>query len=1086
MFNKKHLEKFVFSIPVSITLLLIFAVSIAYATFVESKQGTEIARNLVYNAVWFEVLLVLLIVNLCGSIFKYQLINKKKWTVLMFHLAFICILAGSAITRYFGYEGIMHIRQGETSNLISLDKTGIHVEIDKNGQKTTENYDVHFSADQANQFAQDIQVGNKTIHIENKMFVPNAIETLTESESGKPAVGIFLMSGAESSSDFTLWGDDPQTYGNVTFGFSGNKNTDISFSIKNNELYFSSKNAVSRTGMDASGMIDRKNAIDLAANTDIKAEENTVYRTGKVVFMIRGYYAKATNTLAPASSMSDEMSNVGRDACQFSVSDGKTTKQVNVFENENSSSDFATCTIDGYTVKIAYGKLAKELPFSLTLKKFELDRYPGSMSPSSYASEITLTDQEYRTVRPYRIYMNNILNYRGYRFFQSSYDDDEMGTILSVNHDYLGTLVTYVGYFFMFLGMILTFFNKNSRFRSLLRQLNQLQSKRKSLVILLLALSSITTSLLAGTQEQEHIDKLSKILIQNEAQGRIEPFGSYAADVIRKIYKHDTYKNQSAALVLMEMSADPDHWRDQIMIKVAHDGLANELGAVNGYVSYNQLFDSNGNYKLAEQVDQAYRKEEAQRNKYEKEIINVDERINICTEIYMHNFLALFPDKNTTDGHWKYSDIASNESAVTSTGQTCPYVSSGGKSETMPEAMQAEDTLNMSAMSGHCTRNDAGNPHAGLWVGSTGLFETYLSSVKTALSNDNWQPANESLNKIVQYQQKYGGSSLPSATRVNLEILYNKLDVFLNLMIVYAIIGIILLLLHFWDILKPNSKLEKVLQWGIYPLGLLFIIYTLGLAMRWYVSGHAPWSNGYESMVFVGWATSLSGFLFARKSPLAFSLTAILAAIALSVAAMSWMNPEITNLVPVLKSYWLIVHVAVITSSYGFLAMGAMLGLLNLILICLRKPKNEIRINGILKEISLIIELSLIIGLFMLTIGTFLGGIWANESWGRYWGWDPKETWALVSVLVYAIIVHLRMIPKLNNFYVLSTAALLGFGSVIMTFVGVNYYLTGMHSYGQGNPPAIPAGIYVALILLFLIVYGAYLADKKYRDQKSK
>lgn len=404
----------------------------------------------------------------------------------------------------------------------------------------------------------------------------------------------------------------------------------------------------------------------------------------------------------------------------------------------------------------------------------------------------------------------------------------------------------------------------------------------------------------------------------------------------------------------------------------------------------------------------------------------------------------------------------------------------------MPEAMQAEDTLNRSDMSGHCTRNDAGNPHAGLWVGSTGLFETYLSSVKTALSNGNWQPANESLNKIVQHQQKYGGSSLPSATRVNLEILYNKLDVFLNLMIVYAIIGIILLLLHFWDILKPNSKLEKVLQWGIYPLGLLFIIYTLGLAMRWYVSGHAPWSNGYESMVFVGWATSLSGFLFARKSPLAFSLTAILAAIALSVAAMSWMNPEITNLVPVLKSYWLIVHVAVITSSYGFLAMGAMLGLLNLILICLRKPKNEIRINGILKEISLIIELSLIIGLFMLTIGTFLGGIWANESWGRYWGWDPKETWALVSVLVYAIIVHLRMIPKLNNFYVLSTAALLGFGSVIMTFVGVNYYLTGMHSYGQGNPPAIPAGIYVALIVLFLIIYGAYLADKKYRDQKSK
>jgi len=251
------------------------------------------------------------------------------------------------------------------------------------------------------------------------------------------------------------------------------------------------------------------------------------------------------------------------------------------------------------------------------------------------------------------------------------------------------------------------------------------------------------------------------------------------------------------------------------------------------------------------------------------------------------------------------------------------------------------------------------------------------------------------------------------------------------------------------------------------------------LVVRWYVSGHAPWSNGYETMIYVGWATSLAGFIFVKRSPITLAVTTVLASIILFVAGMSWMNPEITNLVPVLKSYWLVVHVAVITASYGFLAMGALLGMLNLILMILRNKRNNQNISFTILEVSYIIEMALMIGLLMLTIGSFIGGVWANESWGRYWGWDPKETWALVSILVYSIILHLRRVPGLKSIFSLSSLALVGIGSVLMTFFGVNYYLSGMHSYGQGDPPPIPNSLYIAIVVVILLIWGAYRSEKR-------
>jgi cytochrome c-type biogenesis protein CcsB len=249
--------------------------------------------------------------------------------------------------------------------------------------------------------------------------------------------------------------------------------------------------------------------------------------------------------------------------------------------------------------------------------------------------------------------------------------------------------------------------------------------------------------------------------------------------------------------------------------------------------------------------------------------------------------------------------------------------------------------------------------------------------------------------------------------------------------------------------------------------------------MRWYIAGHSPMSNGYESMIFISWVTLLAGFIFSRKSAFALSATAVLAGMTLMVAHLSFMDPEITNLVPVLKSYWLTLHVSVITGSYGFLGLGAILGIITMILLTLTNSKNKDRISNTIDELTVINFRTITLGLYFLTIGTFLGAVWANESWGRYWGWDPKETWSLITVVIYALVTHSRMIPGMKDIYTFNLLSLFAFSSVLMTYFGVNYYLSGLHSYASGDPVPIPAFVYIAVSLLIALALVAYFKYNK-------
>ncbi len=350
----------------------------------------------------------------------------------------------------------------------------------------------------------------------------------------------------------------------------------------------------------------------------------------------------------------------------------------------------------------------------------------------------------------------------------------------------------------------------------------------------------------------------------------------------------------------------------------------------------------------------------------------------------------------------------------------------------------------------------------------------YFGSIDEAMKSGDWKKADEALARIDKFQRFVGASVYPNDTKSKVEIFYNKANVFEQLWPLYFVVGFTLLILSFIKIIKPAFREEWLSKVSFSLLVLFFAAHTAGLVMRWYISGHAPWSNGYESMIYIGWASVLAGFIFSKRSMMTMAATAIMTGLILFVAHLNWMDPQVTNLVPVLQSYWLAIHVAMITASYGFLGLGALLGMITLILFILKNEKNSNRLNLAIKELNAINEMSLIVGLVLLTIGNFLGGVWANESWGRYWGWDPKETWALVTILVYAVVIHLRMIKGAYSDYIFSVVSLLAFTAVLMTYFGVNYYLAGMHSYAKGDPVPVPDFVPWTYAVIAIVIAMAY------------
>lgn len=1007
-------------------LLVIFAVSIAYATFIENDYGTVTAKILIYNALWFEALLGLLGINLIGSLFKYDLLNRRKWPVSLFHLSFVIILIGAAITRYYGYEGTMHIREGESSDFILSQSAYVIMEATDGNQTVREETKVMFSPNTANNFSESVELNGQTVEVENLQYMPSASETIVIDPLGEPLVSMITVTEEAGRSDFIMRVGDVKQIRNKTIGFETGT-TDIQLTIEDGKLMISANDSLLLSGM----MQTTEETIP--PDTTLQIDNQKIYTLGELSFAVEQFFLRGKTQLVYSPPAQNRM--MLPDALQTKITVGNESRDLVVFGTKGVKGEPYSTIVNGVNVSVTYGSKVVELPFSIYLEDFQLERYPGSNSPSSYASEVVLQDEELE--KPYRIYMNNILKYEGYRFFQSSYDTDEKGTILSVNHDALGTTVTYIGYLIMTLGMIFTLFIKRSRFRALTRTTGKLSRERKKLLPLILLGLLFSGSVAAQSQPQtelldkEHIQEFESLVVQSN-QGRLEPVATLASEIMRKVAKEDEWDGLSPSEVYLDMMARPEAWKNVPIIKIANEELRSQLGVTSGkYATFNSIVlpQNMGGYRLGNLVQTAYEKSSNERNKFDKEVINVDERVNILMNVFTGNFLRIFPVPGDENHKW---------------------VSVNNLEDLGPEYREfARETLG-----------------------------GYLTSV----SRRDWATADQLLVRLKDFQEQYGAQVIPSETKVKMEVLYQKWDIFSKLSKIFLFTGLILLILQLTAIFKPSFKISRLKQIAFIFVLILFLIETAGLAVRWYISGHAPMSNGYESMLYISWATCLAGLIFANRSEITLSMTTILAGLTLLVAGFSWMSPELTNLVPVLKSYWLIIHVAIITASYGFLGIGALLGMFNLVLMLARNSKNRYRINFTIKELVHITQISIIIGLFLLTIGSFLGGVWANESWGRYWGWDPKETWALVTIIVYTFVGHMHRIPGFKGHFALSTGALIAFGSVLMTYFGVNYYLSGLHSYAQGEPAPVPSGVYVAVILAFILIIAAFFSEQKMKQ----
>ena len=698
-----------------------------------------------------------------------------------------------------------------------------------------------------------------------------------------------------------------------------------------------------------------------------------------------------------------------------------------------------------YVFFVAWGSKAYTLPFSIYLQDFVLDRYPGSNAPSSYASFVQVQDPSSQNTQDAVIFMNNVLDYGGYRFFQSSYFPDESGTILSVNND-PGKIPTYVGYALLIVGCLWLLFDKNGRFMSLARFV-----RSKSLVALVVlgmyalipqtsyATESMQDFAPPSAQEVQTLitnikthatsfsDIFSMLLVQDSG-GRIKPVDTVAAEYIHKITGKDGFLGLNNVQIFLGITMYPEYFRHIKMIKTKSPKLREILGVDvdQKYIAAVDAYTPDGNYILRNYVEAANQKSLKEQDTFDKDVLEVNERLYIFGLIYSGQTLRVFPSTQATDLTWY--DI-----------QDALHASKGNNEE-LKELLHIVNILSHGFVMG--------------------------------VQNDDWKLGFEGLQKLQEYQKSHGSELIISSSKVKAEIFLNKYRIFEKLAYPYVLIGVVVFIIVLIHIITAKALNVWVCRISWILIGLCFVIHTLGLGLRWYVSGHAPWSNAYESMLYIAWAGALAGVVFFRKSALALCAASFLAGITLVVANLGDMNPQIGNLVPVLKSYWLNIHVSVITASYGFLGLCFVLGCITLILFMLRSSKRA-HIDDSILSLSAINEMCMMLGLFLLTVGNFLGAIWANESWGRYWGWDPKETWALISIGVYAIILHLRLLGLKNMPFIFSAASVLGFLSVLMTYFGVNYFLTGMHSYATGEAARVPWYMYLMVACMVALILGA-------------
>jgi len=1053
------LKKIFFSTRLMAILFLVFAAAMAIGTFVESWYSTDTARIWIYNARWFEAIMVFFVINFIGNMFRYKLLQWKKWPVLVLHLSWILIIVGAFVTRYISFEGMMPIREGATEQVFYSDKTYLTALVDgemdgelkrkalqdalivtPEGIKSTLPWRTDFNG-------QDFSIS----FVE---FIKGAKRGMVQDENGSNYLKI-VEAGDGNRHDHYLAEGEITSIHNVLFTL--NKETEGAINILVRDGEYLIRSPFEGTFMR---MADQFQG-DLVPDSLQTLQLRSLYSIGNMKIVIPEPMVKGVFGVQPLPE--EEVTPNAQDALIVDVTTNGETVRKALLGGKGATNYEDKFSVGGLDFTMGFGSKVYELPFKIKLNDFIAEKYPGTEKAyASFMSKITVEDER---SFDYDIYMNHVLDHKGYRFFQASFDQDEKGTVLSVNHDFWGTWITYIGYFLLYIGLLGIMFFGKTRFKDLAASLEKLKKKKMGLAALLFLLMlplqaqqtlmtkdhnhtvaptkiQLDSMMQATVVSEAHAAKFGKLVVQDEG-GRMKPINTFASELLRKLSLKGKYQDMNADQVFLSMMLNPALWYNTEFIaldkKAQNDSIRKIIGIPAGqkYIKAVDFFDENGRNKLGPYLEEAFSTNTP--NKFQQDFKDAYFRLSLLDRALSGEILKIFPLLNDENNKWiSAMEFRSGRYQIT-------------------DSLYANFVKN--------------------------AVPYYIMALRDATVNGNYAQADTLLSAFRLNQLNHGAEVLPSDGRVKTEVVYNQLDIFNRLYKYYALVGILMFVILIFRIFREREIWRIATYFFKGVIYLFFIWHTAGLIMRWYISGHAPWSDAYESILYVSWATLAMGISLGRKSDMTIAASTFVTAMLLWIAHQSWVDPSIANLVPVLDSYWLMIHVAVIVGSYGPLTVGMILGVVSLILIILTTKKNKERMELNLKELTIINELTLTVGLIMLTIGNFLGGQWANESWGRYWGWDPKETWALISIMIYAFVIHTRLVPGLRGRWTFNFLSIVAFASIMMTYFGVNFYLVGLHSYASGAQVITPTFIWYTVFGVFVLGAVSYW---RYRVNYSK
>ena len=642
------------------------------------------------------------------------------------------------------------------------------------------------------------------------------------------------------------------------------------------------------------------------------------------------------------------------------------------------------------------GMKEEKLPFSLCLQKFEAKMHDGTNAVADYSSKFTVIDGDDKSEG--EVSMNNIYSHRSYRLYQSSYDEDGKGSVLAINADPYGIPVTYTGYALLFISLVWMLFDPKGGYRKLLK--SPLLKKGALITALILSMGNIQTlhaesatgNLQNAVLPKETAEKFGELhILYND---RICPVQTFALDFCKKIYGARSYQGLTAEQVLSGWVFYGNTWANEPFIKIKSGEMKTAMNLPD-YASLNTFFNREmGGYTIGQYVQEYYN---GQQDKFHQQAADIDGKIQIIMELREGVSLKVLPYTFT-----KNVKATKNH----------PFIKAGTTTwfspvDKLPQAVEQQHAL-------------------------------YIKNVFSLLNGDvkagNISRVNEFFVKMKKYQEVSSGNSLPTATQYKAERINNAFPFATILFMANLTLGFIAL---FYTIYRMTKKREiKVLNIALpILLGVSFLALTFGLALRWIISGNVPMSNGYESMLTVAWFVMLIAIFMQFRIRLVMVFGFLLSGFFLLVSHINQMDPAIGQMMPVLNSPLLSMHVSIIMMSYALLSLTFICGIMG---ICMRS-------HG--EELQALSRVFLYPALTCMGFGIFIGAIWANVSWGNYWSWDSKETWALITFMIYAVVVHTQSLPVFRKPLVYHIYITLAFLSIAMTYFGVNYFLTGMHSY---------------------------------------